>query len=145
MRKSFFEFLECKGVLQLALQLSFLGCNDDLQLTIFLHCECYQINYKNYNSPYIWSNSLQFNCNSITFLSKQLIFNYCAIPLQLLPKCHTNATNFHPSIKILHMALWRFLDFFFLSIDVHHLLWLLMMVWNYEMWHNKKIVKWHIN
>jgi hypothetical protein len=36
-----------RGVLQLA-----------LQLTIFIHCECYRTSCKTCNSPYVWCNSL---------------------------------------------------------------------------------------
>ncbi len=61
MWKKKFIMLTCtmkkRGVLQLA-----------LQLTMFIHCECYRTSCKScksYNLPYIW-------CNSITTLSQKL-------------------------------------------------------------------------
>jgi len=79
-------------------------------------------------------------CNSIATKSKQLIFNYYSTPLYLHPWCHVDIINCHPSIKIWQVTLWRFLDIiiFFWNIDLHCPLWLLLMVWDCDMWHNKK-------
>jgi hypothetical protein len=48
------------------------------------------------------------HCNPIAILSKQLIFNYYVIPLELPLWCHTNIINCHPFLKIEHVTLWRF-------------------------------------
>jgi hypothetical protein len=54
--------------------------------------------------------------------------------------------NCHPSIKIWQMALWRCFDIKKIqNIDLHCPLWLLMMIQDYNTWHNKKIATWHIN
>jgi hypothetical protein len=105
---------EKKGVLQLA-----------LQLTIFLCCEWY------------WTSCM--NCKVAT---RHI---YSATQLQL---CRTTSTTMQlhynyshnvmlTSIKTWHVALWRFLDFFW-TIDFHNLLWLLMARY-YNTWPNKKM------
>jgi hypothetical protein len=71
-----------RGVIGFATQV--LSCIGHMQLTIFIHCECYRISYKsckNCNLPYIQCNSLQLN--SITTLLQQFFFNYYATPLWL--------------------------------------------------------------
>jgi hypothetical protein len=64
------------------------------------------------------------------------------------PWCHANIINYHPSIEIWYVALWKNLDIkiiIFWNINLHHPLWLLMMVQDCDMSHNKKIATWHIN
>jgi hypothetical protein len=80
-----------KGVLQLTLQLIFW-----IAMTIW-------------NSPYVQCNSLQLNCNYAETIHFQLLRNSTTT----IAISHVDINNFHPSIKTWHMALWRFLDFFF--------------------------------
>jgi len=119
-----------------------------LQFIAFLRCECYWTSHmscKNCISPYIWCNWMQIHCNSIKNNSfsttMQLHYNYNHnVMLMLLIFIH-----------VLKFDTWHYEDFWILklllkkSIDLHHLLWLLMMVRDYDMWQNKKIATWHVN
>jgi hypothetical protein len=95
------------------------------------------------NGQVAWVAKFQLTIYALQFIiteSKQVTFNYYATPLQLYtPWCHVDVINCHPCIKIWHVTLWNFLDklFSFWNIDLHRSLWLLTMVWNYEMWHNR--------
>jgi hypothetical protein len=72
------------GCFTIGLTTQFLSCNDHLQLTIFLRCECYQTNCMGCRiaTHYIYGAT---HCDSITTMSKPHIFNYYATPLQLQP------------------------------------------------------------
>ncbi len=84
------------GCFTTSLATQFLSCIEHLQLTLFIHCECYQTSCKSYkrcNSPYLYTVSAIKQVarvtrgathhiydatpyNSITTLLQQLIFNY---------------------------------------------------------------------
>jgi hypothetical protein len=82
---TFITFLhyEKKGCFVISLATQFLSCNDHLQLTIFLHCECYWTSMSCKVATHRIYNKTHYN--SIAILSKPFIFNYYATPLQLQP------------------------------------------------------------
>ncbi len=79
-------YYEKKGVLQLALQFNFWVANDtckslylyamksNKQVAWVLTNKLHEL--QSCNSPYIWCNSLQFNCNSVKITHLQLLFNF---------------------------------------------------------------------
>jgi hypothetical protein len=76
----------------------FLSYIKHLQLTVFMHCACYQTSCKSCksrNSLYIWCNSLQLNYNFVVTTPFQLLYNSLMIIIIMSCWCH-----FHPSIKI---------------------------------------------
>jgi hypothetical protein len=113
----------------------FLSCSDHLQFIVFLHCDCYQkVARLAKLQPIVYTvqiiaTQLQLCQNHSFSTTMQLHYNYNHNVILTL------VIFIHPSIKIWHMALWKKFDL--KKFDLHHLLWLLM-VQNYDMWHNLK-------
>jgi hypothetical protein len=83
---------------------------------------------------YIPCNSLQFNCNFVKITYFQLLCN--STTTTTINVMLTLPIFIHP-LKFGIMKLFRFKNYFLVwNIDIHCLLWLLMMVRNYDMWHN---------
>jgi hypothetical protein len=92
------------------------------------------------NKQIAWVVELQLTIYMVQLIATQYQNNLFSTTMQLHYNCtYDDIIHYHSSIKIYHMALWRFLDikfFSFQNIVLHHPLWFLMMVWNCDMWHN---------
>jgi hypothetical protein len=130
---------EKKGVLQLALQLN-------LWVAEYT-CNSFYLYTMSANGQVTWITKLQ-----LTVYTMQLIANQLQIiqnnPFSITMQFHYNYTHdvMLMSLIVIHLLkynMWHYEDFwtqfFFQNIDLHHPLWLLMMVQDYDMWHNKKL------
>jgi hypothetical protein len=110
-------------------------------LTYFYMFECYQTSHMSCNkcnSPCMKSFTYAI-CVTRLQLCRN---NYHAISLQLQLWYHVD-TSFHQSIKIQHMALWKFLveNYFLFEILIStiHYDCSFYMVFYYDMWHSKNL------
>jgi hypothetical protein len=105
-----------KGCFAIGLTTKFLSYIGHLQLTVFICCECYQTSYKsckNYNSLYIWCNSLQLKCNfqnSSFSTTMQFPYDYNHNVMHF-SSIHQNLT--HGTMRIFH-------EFFEILISIVH-------------------------
>ncbi len=134
---SCFPLWKKKSVLQLALQLNFWVAMDT--------CNSLYLYVMSSNEQVAWVAKLQLTIYMVHLIAIKLQFNQnnsFSTTIQLhydYTQCHDDIINCHPFVKIWHMALWRFLDIKKIqNIDLHRPLWLLMMVGDYDTWHNKK-------
>jgi hypothetical protein len=131
-----------RGVLQLALQRNFWVVGDT--------CNSLYLYVLNVNKQVTWVVELQLTIYMVQLITIQLQLyqnNSFSITMQL----HYNYTHdvMLTSLIIIHLLkfdTWHYGDFWTLkkNINLHCSLWLLMMVRDYDMWHNKFFVTWHI-
>ncbi len=123
--KPYFHNIMRKGVFfAIGLAIHFLNSNDHLQFSIFLCCECYWtscMNCKNYNSLYIWCDSLQLDCNNYFSTTMQLSHNV------MLMSFFIHSSKFNT---------WHYEDFWvtFWNIDIYYPLWLFILD-DFKLWH----------
>jgi hypothetical protein len=107
-----------------------------------LHHECY------------WTNHMNCTIYMVQLIATQLQHcqnNSFSINMQLHIYNHDVMLTFLIYTHPLKFDTWHYEDFWILklfsfwNINLHHLLWLLMMFQDYDTWHNKKIATWHIN
>jgi hypothetical protein len=73
------QMLWKKNCFAIGFAIQFLSCIRQLQLTIFIHCECYRTSYnscKSCNSSYIQCNSLQLCHNNSFSTTMQFPYDY---------------------------------------------------------------------
>ncbi len=137
-------YYEKNGCFVIGLAIQVLICIGHLQLIIFMCYECYRISCKscrNYNSPYIWCNSLRLNYNFVTTTSFQLL---CNSPMtRTIMSCWHHFSFIHQNLTRGIIKIFR--DFFEIFISIIHCDYSFKMVLDYDTWHNKKFVMWHIN
>ncbi len=134
-----------RGVLQLALQLNF--------WIVKYTCNSVYLYIVSVNGQVAWVVELQLIVCMVQLIATQLQFNQNNLFLTTI-QFHYNYTYdvMLMSLIVIHLLkfdMWPYEDFwilkFFEKFDLHHPLWLLTMVWDCDMGHNKKITTWHIN
>ncbi len=132
-----------KNVLQLVLQFNFSIAMTTCNLVYFT---LWMLSYKLHELQ-----ELQFIVYAIQLIVIKLQLygnNLVSTSMQLHNYNHNIMLPLLIFIHPLKFDMWHYDDFWiilFLNIDLHCLVWLLMMVWNYDMWHNNFFATWHIN
>ncbi len=93
-----------------------LNCIGQLQLIVFIRCECYWTNCKSCNSPYIHCNSLQLNYNFVATTLFQLLCNSPMITI-IMSWWH-HFSSIHQNLTCGTMKIFR--DFFEILISIIH-------------------------
>jgi len=107
---------EKKGCFAIGLATQFSSCIRHLQLTVFIHYECYRISCKSCNSLYIRCNSLQLNYNIVATTPFQLLFNS---PITtIIMSCWRHFLSIHQNLTCGIMRI--FCDFFEILISIIH-------------------------
>jgi hypothetical protein len=133
-----------RGVLQLALQLNFWIVKDT--------CNSLYLYIVSVNKHIAWVVELQLTIYMVQFIATQLQLNQ--------NNSFSTTIQFHynyihdvmlTSLNVIHLLkfnMWHYEDFWtfsFQNINLYRPFWLLMMVCDYDTWHNKKIATWHID
>jgi hypothetical protein len=128
-----------RDVLQLVLQLNFIIVEDTYN-SLYL----YDVSA---NEQVAWVGELQLIVYTMQFIVTQLQLNQNN-SFSTIMQFHYNCTHdvMLTSLIVIHLLIfdrwhyeifWTYKLLFFQDIDLHRSLWLLMMVWYYDMWHIK--------